>query len=520
MNQTLQVETLNANEVVSCLWNKNASEKCRVGLSDIVVYEHGQPARWYVTGKTGEILKKRGIDKVAISQRWTRVATQSESPFVAILRQEAGMFKFLSHEAWTAFLPGQLPDNSMISLHCFVNGSNNLVYRNKFELRDRIGRFKTSTQSYSFFDQGIPSEDISVVRENSFKFTETKAPALKNVMDLATNTVVRYLEMMLGVKVISLSIDYVIDTKSQLWMLWTSPAKIVRSTSLWDYSVPGLDDGESAGRATWAGITNSNAADPLAATRTSSPSAKSPLRGSAGVGPPTSSSSSRGLRAVSAGRVTQPTESTRGKAVMTGYDYVGSDGTFVGSSENVLSRSDKLTGNAASAQVLSASNIIDTSLARAKPKSRRSKTNRFHISTPFVVDALNEHAVDDDKFPNPFKCKGDYCRVHMQSIGALSSDPSMGIHSSAQFFSEREVSTLKKDRHFNQMMDLSSSGAALAMMSNKSIREARAERRGLKREERQLWEDYPLTPRQKSGVDDAESKAGSTQVSKLMFFYK
>jgi hypothetical protein len=30
------VETLHQNEVISALWNKNAPEKCRIGLADVV----------------------------------------------------------------------------------------------------------------------------------------------------------------------------------------------------------------------------------------------------------------------------------------------------------------------------------------------------------------------------------------------------------------------------------------------------------------------------------------------------
>ena len=63
----LPVETLTPNEVVSCLYSKSAPEKCRIGLADAVLYEGGVPVRWYVTGKTGEILKKKKVDVTAVS---------------------------------------------------------------------------------------------------------------------------------------------------------------------------------------------------------------------------------------------------------------------------------------------------------------------------------------------------------------------------------------------------------------------------------------------------------------------
>ena len=58
----LEIEELDANDVVTCLWNKNAVDKCRIGLTDTILYEGNVPSRWYVTGKTGEIVKKRGIE--------------------------------------------------------------------------------------------------------------------------------------------------------------------------------------------------------------------------------------------------------------------------------------------------------------------------------------------------------------------------------------------------------------------------------------------------------------------------
>ncbi len=73
-----EVEVLPSNDVLTCLWNKNAAEKCRIGLSDVVIYDGGTPARWYFTGKTGEILKKRAVDFESISTRWKRICSLSQ----------------------------------------------------------------------------------------------------------------------------------------------------------------------------------------------------------------------------------------------------------------------------------------------------------------------------------------------------------------------------------------------------------------------------------------------------------
>ena len=236
------VEFLSPNDVICCLWNKNSPEKCRIGLADAVVYEAGVPAKWFVTGKTGEVLKKRGVDIPAISQRWSRICAQNNSSVVGIIRQQGGILKFLNEEAWKNFTANIVPDTSVLSVHCFVKGNNKTVFRNRFELRDKLGRFLSTTHSYTFQYDSTNTEALSIMNVDGASFVESKATPLKNIMDLATNTVVRYIEMMLGIKVLSLSVDYVIDTKSQLWMLWTSEAKFVRSTNITDMDIPGLFD--------------------------------------------------------------------------------------------------------------------------------------------------------------------------------------------------------------------------------------------------------------------------------------
>ena len=264
-DEVLEVETLNENEVISCLWSKSATEKCRVGLADILLYEKGTPVRWYVTGKTGEILKKKGVDIPALKQRWEKIVAKSEAEYIGIVRQEGGVMKFLAKEAWEDYIRNKVPDPSILSLHCFIKGQSTNIFRNTFTMKDRLGRFATNTFTYSYggpdYDrtakgakQGDKNTDpVLVVIERDCKFTESRATAIKNIMDLATNTVVRYIENMLGIKILELSVDYVIDAKSQLWMLWTSEAKIVRSTNLAAVTIPGLATGDRSGRMGWAG---------------------------------------------------------------------------------------------------------------------------------------------------------------------------------------------------------------------------------------------------------------------------
>ena len=162
---------------------------------------------------------------------------QVDSPYVAIMRQDGGLLKFLGDEAWENLVhTGGVADMSVHSVHCFVKGAQPMIYRNSFELRDKLGRFATSTSSFSYEKKG-DTHAVGVLVEKEVDFVESKATAIKNIMDLATHTVIRYVEMMLQIKVLKLSVDYVIDTKSQLWMLWTSNAHFARVTSLGDIKV-------------------------------------------------------------------------------------------------------------------------------------------------------------------------------------------------------------------------------------------------------------------------------------------
>ena len=250
-----EVEILPSNDVLTCLWNKNAAEKCRIGLSDVIIYDSGLPARWYFTGKTGEILKKRAVDINAISNRWKRICSLSNSNMIAIVKQKHGLYKFLAEEAWNAFCKDSATtDFSCLSVHCFIKGSNQTIYRNNFELKDKLGRNRTSTYAYVYSlesDGGL--ESFGMMNESDCTFNESKASSLKNIMDLATSTVVRYIESMLQIKILKISIDYVVDTKSQLWMLWSSDALFARCSTFGEINVPSFPEGDLTGRRSWLG---------------------------------------------------------------------------------------------------------------------------------------------------------------------------------------------------------------------------------------------------------------------------
>lgn len=493
-NQTenkVEIELLTANEVVSCLWNKNAIEKCRIGIADTVVYEVGLPTRWYVTGRTGEVVKKSNANLTLISERWLKISSQQSSSIVGIMRQEGGILKFLSAVAWKSFCENTTADTSIHSIHCFVKGNNQTLYRNSFELRDNLGRFKTNTLSYMLPINTMSNDPVMLFYERDMSFTECKASSLRNIMDLATNTVLRYLETMLQIKVISLTVDYVIDTKSQLWLMWTSPVRFVRGTSLHDLNIPGIFAADKIGRTSWVGFeyardyheavregrlpspTRKFAATTTSITGLTGPSEEEKSCGSASK----SSSSKRRLPVIASLASSLPNE------VTDAHDHI------------------KATSKTASMQLSAVTASVNEFTDHATSlRDKRKLLNRDMQSSFMVVESANKDVTNEIKFPEPFKCKGHYCNVHIKSVGPLRTFPSAHEHSVEKFFSKRELETLRKDKDYGNMMEYGADGPALAAINMKSIILAKQERRDLHDDtdtQSTTWE-FPLTPRQKT----------------------
>jgi hypothetical protein len=415
------------------------------------VYENGNPVRWYYTGKTGEISKKRAVDIDAISQRWKRIGLQSESEYVAIMRQEGGILKFLGEEAWDSLcLNRGVTDRSVDSVHCFIKGTSPNIYRNSFELRDKLGRFLTSTHSYSYRSEQRGPEVVNTFLETNAKFTESKATALKNIMDLATHTVIRYVEMMLSIKIIRISVDYVIDSKSQLWMLWTSEAQICRATTLANIQIPNFPSGDKLGRMGWAGPKFAEGEQELEFRR----------------------------REESPDRVisSPPRSPTR----------------------RILE--EKISAQEVNAMVNSATSVIDEAVdASQKEKDTGYKKRIGEDLTKHVIEP-NEQEIVINKFPDPFKCKGDFCNLKVHLLGPLAIEKSAEKHLEKQLFSDKELDILRKNKKFSKMLSPGAENPAFAMIAMKSIIMARKEKKSRAAsdiDEDNRWKDYPTTPREK-----------------------
>lgn len=373
------------------------------------------------------------------------------------MRQRGGILKFLREEAWIVFNESMdIIDDSIVSIHCFVASNKHTIYRNTYELKDKSGRAATTTHAYSYTLENQENEAVAIFNEENAVFYESKAHNIRSIMDLATNTVIRYVEAMLNVKVITLAIDYVIDSKSQLWMMWTSEAKVVQGNQLADIDIRGVVSGDRAGRMSWAGPKYFEAELELQGRGGSANSQ---------ISPPRLGSSSKRL----------------------------TEGSF----ELREPKADALT---TASQISTATTKIEDAKSGTARSKRR--VNEALPSPRNIFSAADNSRQQQSFSTDPFKCKGDYCDVVLKQVGSLSSDNGREVHIYDKFFTKREIEVLRRDKRFSQMMVYGAvNGPALAAIANSSIILARKERRDFEthKEDETDWKHYPLTPRQLQG---------------------
>lgn len=374
----------------------------------------------------------------------------------------------------------QFSDDSILSVHCFIKSKLHTINRNNFELKDKTGRSLTSTYSYSYnIDESDP-ESITIFHENSARMYECKATNITNIMDLATSTVIRYLEIMLNIKVLKISIDYIIDQKSQLWMMWSSDAKIVYSNQLTD--IPGLPSGDRSGRMSWAGPKYFEAKLDSQLQEEEEQQQQQDLN------------NSTSLRSMSSSTTT---------------NYMLQKNGNLNSTWNTNEFDKKADFPLAASQLQAASLTLDNSVLESQTSliqdsKRRSKlVNSAPLSSPRNIFLSSENNQQiQGKFPDPFKCHGDYCNIQMRPVGSLTTDKSTKEHSLEKIFTSKELGIMRKSPNYNRMMDFTATnGPGFAVITQKSIILARKERRNLtidKSEDIEDWRNYPITPRQNS----------------------
>jgi hypothetical protein len=318
---------------------------------------------------------------------------------------------------------------------------------------------------------------------------------------------------MLQVKILSITIDYVIDKRSQIWMLWAPEAKFVRSNSLENVELPNMVD--VRGRAAWMGdkyfedvkdreLYDKEAAQQPRKYNTSSEApcsyspnsrATGPMSGKAGGGGGSfSPARSRGaLSTTAAGTEGSPTSHGVGSVYQ---PYPAEEDRSV-------------TLHATIVQVNEAVN------ANIHTKTQRKRVNEN--STTSAADVTGQ-------FPHPFKCKGDYCNFNITPAGSLAPNADQAAaHITQKLFTVKELEQLRKDKNFSRMMEFESAGPALAVLTMRSILLARQERRGLDSvNTSQPWNQYPESPRSKIKFrpDPAALESGDMRSKEQMVSFK
>jgi hypothetical protein len=333
--------------------------------------------------------------------------------------------------------------------------------------------------------------------ESKMKFTESRAHEIAKIMNLVTNTVLRYTETMLQVKILSITIDYVIDKRSQIWMLWAPEAKFVRATSLENVELPNIVD--VRGRAAWMGdkyfedvkdrelYDKEVAQQPRRydtsseAPRSYSPNSRAtgPMSGKTGGGGGFSPARSRGvLSTTAAGTEGSPTSHGVGSVYQ---PYPAEEDRSVTLHATIVQVNEAVNANVHSS------------------KTQRKRVNDNESTTFSVMQNSTGGADVTGQFPHPFKCKGDYCSFNITPAGNLAPNAEQAaVHITQKLFTAKELEQLRKDKNFNRMMEFESSGPALAVLTMRSILLARQERRGLDSvNTSQPWTQYPESPRSK-----------------------
>jgi hypothetical protein len=146
---------------------------------------------------------------------------------VAALRFESGAVQLLRQDTFELFLERfERVNNGTRSLHCFVYPRRGVftVYRNRYVSMGPSGRVVTSSGCFDFpaFDE---SDSAVTVEPNDCELRPTGNSTINQLLDLATSNVVQYLNSIVGEAVVrEVVVDYVVDCRSQLWMLWVDRA--------------------------------------------------------------------------------------------------------------------------------------------------------------------------------------------------------------------------------------------------------------------------------------------------------
>jgi len=436
------VENRDAFEIVAALHNASSRSRCPLGIVDTIVFDRdGAPLKWLFTGKTGEIVKKKAIQDSVVKDRFRRVALMSpanEKEWMCILRYTDASFEIMDSTAFGTMMTTFPPkETGVAAVQAYVQskGTQGTFYRNKYSVVNDKGKVVSSTHSYATLPKEISVLTGKVrLKNKDLEMTKSNANRLNQALDAATRTLVRFVESSQHVRVLEISVDYIVDEDSQLWVAWVSDARVAVGQAALDLRLAGLQLEDNTARTTWLG----------------------------------------GEVAKEMHKQTSMNETRHGK--------------FRSKREDEGGRRDHAT---VEKMVESAAEVVE-----AKPRERKyGEKQPTQTDVPgYMIEedrkVMGIAAVSDEDgqymppappkksdFPTPYACQGDFCNMELAQPKSLQSD---NLALAQKLFSSDRLAALRKTNRFDQLLRSVHRGDPLqyAELPFKSIALARKDGQG------------------------------------------
>ena len=278
------------------MYSAKEGNKCTAAIVDTILVK-GQDPKWLFTSKNGEVSKKRTCTGEAVRERFLKLleaTPQEDNPLrrCAVLRFPDSI-KILSEEDFEKAIQNFPPrDSGLEALQVYMPsaGSAGTVYRNHYKVVSDKGRVQSATSSFASVPANLAHASSLTSEASQAVHAPSRAAKLNSTLDGATRTIVRYLESSHKVRVLDLEVDYVVDSDSQLWLLWCGDATVATGEAVLDLTLAGLTADRLVGRDSWLGedVRKQAEAKERAESKTAAASGKSkqssPVKGAGGPG--------------------------------------------------------------------------------------------------------------------------------------------------------------------------------------------------------------------------------------------
>jgi CheY-like chemotaxis protein/pimeloyl-ACP methyl ester carboxylesterase len=192
-----------------------------------VVFTEATPTGWLFTSKSGDVLKKRDFGKEAIADRFTKIALsnpKNTAGRICVCRYKNGSFAVLDEEEFSALMTNFPPgDTNLLAIQPYVQskGGNGAIHRNSYTIVDDKAKCVTATQKIvTLAGEGVAP--IITVKPEQKPALRSFATKLNSQLDAITRSIVRHVENVNRVRILSFSADYLVDDADQIWFHWAT----------------------------------------------------------------------------------------------------------------------------------------------------------------------------------------------------------------------------------------------------------------------------------------------------------